>query len=131
MKYFTIEELVKSDTAKKKRIDNTPPPDVRANLVVLVERLLDPLRERYGHPIYVNSGYRCLALNQAVKGASTSQHMKGEAVDIDTRLGKKENMKLFSLIQREFDFDQLIDESDYSWVHVSFRLGNRQQTLHL
>ncbi|NDV81318.1 D-Ala-D-Ala carboxypeptidase family metallohydrolase [Bacteroides sp. 51] len=132
MKYFTIEELKHSDTAKNKRIDNTPPPKVVESLNNLVDNILDPLREAWGRPIHVNSGYRCSALNRAVRGASTSQHLKGEAADITT--GSKEgNKKLFELIQTlDLPFDQLIDEKNYSWIHVSHRKeNNRRQVLHL
>lgn len=72
MKYFTIDELCKSDTAKAKRIDNSPSDEIIHNLTSLVDKVLDPLRESYGKAIRVNSGYRCPALNKAVKGSKTS-----------------------------------------------------------
>lgn len=133
MNHFSIKELEKSDTASRLGINNAAPPEVRAALENLVICLLDPLREAYGGPIYVNSGYRCPKLNAAVKGAANSQHMRGEAADIDTRKGPLENAKLFKLIRERFDYDQLIDEKNYSWVHVSFKSPkkNRHQTLHL
>ena len=82
MKYFTIQELCASDTARKKGIDNTAPGDVKVRLSTLAEKILDPLRERYGKPIRVNSGYRSPILNKAVGGKPTSQHLRGEAADI-------------------------------------------------
>lgn len=82
MKYFTITELTKSATATKQGIDNTPSAEVTANLTALVDKVLDPLREIYGKPIYVSSGYRCPKLNKAVGGVSNSQHLKGEAADL-------------------------------------------------
>ena len=85
----------------------------------------------YGKPIYVNSGYRSEALNKAVGGSKTSQHVLGMAADIDTRT-REGNIELFDLIAKNLSFDQLIDEKDYSWIHVSFdpkRLRN--QILHL
>ena len=85
MKYFTIKELCKSSTADRLGIDNSPNSEVISNLKKLVEFILDPLREKYGKPIYVNGGYRCPALNKAVNGSKTSQHMQGLAVDITTR----------------------------------------------
>ncbi len=132
MKYFTIHELTHSDTAHQKGIDNTPPPAIKVKLTSLINNLLDPIREAWGGPITVNSGYRCPVLNKAVGGASTSQHQKGEAADIT--VGSPElNQQLFDLIAKgDFDFDQLIDESHYSWIHISFAAGkNRHQILHL
>ena len=94
--------------------------------------MLDPLREWYGNPIHVNSGYRCPPLNRLVGGAPTSQHTKGEAADI-TAGSKEENRRLFEYIRRNLPFDQLIDEKDFAWVHVSFRRdgNNRGQVLKL
>ena len=83
MKYFSYEELTKSITAKNKGIDNTPSIEIKKNLKALVDNILDPLREAYGKPITVTSGYRCPKLNTAVKGAKNSQHIKGQAADIN------------------------------------------------
>ena len=132
MKYFTIEELTRSNTAEEHGIDNTPTKEAREKLVALVDNVLDPLREMYGKPIIVNSGYRCPQLNAAVGGAKNSQHMRGEAADI-TAGSKEENKKLFELIRERLPFDQLLNESDYSWVHVSYVSPerNRKQTLNL
>lgn len=131
MKYFSIEEMTKSDTAKAKGIDNTPSQEVIDNLTKLIEAVLDPLREWYGKPITVNSGYRCEALNKAVGGSKTSDHMTGRAADIDTG-SKEENKKLFDYIKDNLEFDQLIDEKNLAWVHVSFRENNnRKQVLYL
>ncbi len=135
MKYFTIEELCASDTAERKKIDNTPNADARLRMQRLIEQLLDPIRAAWGGPITVNSGYRSPALNKAVDGVSNSQHMKGEAADIT--VGSQEaNKQLFDLIVElrqngRISFDQLIDESNYSWLHISFKAtGNRNQVLH-
>lgn len=131
MKYFTIDELTGSATAAVRGIDNTPTPEVEARMTALIDNLLDPIREAWGKPITVNSGYRCPALNKAVGGVPTSQHQSGEAADITT--GSKEgNRRLFELIRDGgFDFDQLIDEKDFSWVHVSYTTArkNRKQVL--
>ena len=136
MRYFTLEEMTRSDVAKREGIDNTPGLQETEALTALVEDVLDPLREMYGHPIHVTSGYRCEALNKAVGGAKTSQHLRGEAADITT--GKRgENAKLYGLIEKYFDYDQLIWEhgtdKEPSWVHVSYRAegGNRKQTLRI
>lgn len=131
MKYFSIKEMTKSNTATAKGIDNTPDQTVTDNLTKLIEAVLDPLREWYGKPIIVNSGYRCEALNKAIGGAKSSQHMLGEAADI-TVGSKEENEKLFNYIKDNLEFDQLINESDFSWVHVSYREGRlRKQVLEL
>ena len=132
MKYFTMKNLAKSPTADKLGIDNTPTTEVSVALSNLVTHVLDPLREMYGKAITVNSGYRCSKLNAAVGGAKTSQHMRGEAADI-TAGSKTENKKLFELIRDNLPFDQLIDESNYSWVHVSYvsTSKNRKQILSL
>lgn len=131
MKYFTIKELSHSDTALAKGIDNYPTAEAISNLTRLVNNVLDPLREKYGKPIRVSSGYRSAILNRSVNGATSSQHRLGEAADIT--VGSKEgNKTLFEIIKSELPFDQLIDEKDFSWVHVSFREGrNRKQVLKL
>ena len=131
MKYFTIKELCKSSTATLKRIDNTPNSEIVNNLEQLVDNILDPLREAYGKPIKVNSGYRCEALNVAVGGSKTSQHRYGLAADITTG-SRLENKKLFILAkQLNLPFDQLIVEKAYSWIHISFSKNPRKQVLHL
>lgn len=131
MKYFTIKELCKSSTAVWKKIDNSPNSEIIKNLELLVDNILDPLRENYGKPIRVNSGYRCPDLNKAVNGSKTSQHMTGLAADIT--VGSPYNNKLlFNLIiDLDLPFDQLIDEKNYSWVHVSYSNKPRKQILHL
>ena len=131
MKHFTIKELSHSDRAILKGIDNYPTAEAIINLTALVNNVLDPLRERYGKPIRVSSGYRSAILNRSVNGATSSQHRLGEAADI-TVGSREENRKLFEIIKNELTFDQLIDERDFSWVHVSFREGrNRKQVLKL
>lgn len=131
MKYFTIKELTKSSTAEAKGIDNTPTLDVERNLTALVDNILDGVREIYGKPITVNSGYRCPELNKAVGGSATSDHVKGFAADI-TGGSKEENERLFNIIKHNFHFSQLIDEKNFSWVHVSYNPNNlKNQTLKL
>lgn len=133
MKYFTEKELTKSPTANRLKINNTPTASVRANLKSLVDNILDPLREAWGAPIIVSSGYRCPKLNSAVGGAKTSQHMYGQAADIRTVSDKpSDNKKLFDLIQKlGLPYDQLIDEYGYNWIHVSYSSRNRRQILHI
>ena len=132
-KYFTINELTKSSTAKRLGIDNTPPQEIKDNLSKLIDNILDPLREAYQQPIIVSSGYRCKALNKAVGGAASSQHCLGMAADIHTISNTKEsNKKLFELIKSlKLPFDQLINEYNYTWIHVSYSPRNRRQILNI
>ena len=131
-KYFTIGELCKSDVAVEKRIENTPDNTTVERMQALMEECLDKVREMWGKPIGVNSGYRSAELNRAVGGAKNSQHLRGEACDITTGT-KENNRKLFDLIvASDIPFDQLIDESGYKWLHISFcKDYNRKQVLHL
>ena len=124
MKYFTINELTRTSTG----LDNTPSKDVQANLEYLVNNVLDKVREIYGKPIKVNSGYRSKLVNKKVGGASNSQHTKGEAVDI-TGGNKTENKMIYEIIKNLGKYDQLINEYDFSWVHVSYvdKKNNRKQ----
>ena len=130
-KYFTINELTKSATAQRLHIDNNPTQEVKDNLNKLIDNVLDPLRELYGKPIIVNSGYRCTKLDKAIGGAKNSQHLVGQASDIRTVQNTKEsNKELFDLIKNsKLPFDQLINEYDYNWVHVSYSPRNRRQIL--
>lgn len=129
-KYFTIQELCRSTTATKMGISNTPSQSVVDNLIALIQNVLDPIREAWGRPIIVNSGYRSLSLNRIVGGVSNSQHLTGQAADITTG-NKVDNARLFQLIQSlNLSFDQLIDEADFSWIHVSFdKNRSRKQVL--
>ena len=126
MTYFTISELTASDTAKAKGIDNSPTTEVRANLVALMETLLDPLREAWKSPIRVTSGYRCAALNKAVGGSNTSAHLYGCAADIVPLNGKIAEFKEFC--RKYFDvrrhlYDQVIleDNGKSEWVHIGLK----------
>lgn len=132
-KYFTLEELTKSSTAKRAGIKNIPNEKELQNLNKLIDNILDPLREVYGKPIIVTSGFRCEELNDLVNGVRGSQHRTGQAADIRSKVDtRKENKKLFDLIiALELPFDQLIDEYDYNWIHVSFSDRNRRQILHI
>ena len=132
-KYFTINELTKSSTARRLGIDNTPTQEIKDNLSKLIDNILDPLREAFQQPIIVSSGYRCKALNKAVGGAVSSQHCLGMAADIHTVANTKEsNKKLFELIKSlKLPFDQLINEYNYTWIHVSYSPRNRRQILNI
>ena len=124
MKHFTLDELTRSATARRLGIDNTPTRQATANLKQLVANILDPLRETYGAPIYVNSGYRCPVLNRAVGGSASSQHLTGEAADI-TAGSKAGNRRLYELL-RNLPVDQAINEHNFTWLHVSYGPRHRR-----
>lgn len=136
-KNFTLEELVKSTTALRCNIDNTPSDKDIENLQNLVTKILQPIRDKYGKPIRINSGYRCEKLNKQVGGSKTSQHRTGEAADIETINGNN-NSKLFNLIKsmienNEIEVGQLIWEygskKDPNWVHVSLPTKNKKNQI--
>ena len=92
-----------------------------------MENVLDPLREAFGAPIYVNSGYRCAALNVLVGGVATSQHLRGEAADV-TAGSRDANVRLWRLLKRlRLPVDQAINEHDYAWIHISHSRSNRHE----
>lgn len=142
MKYFNLNELIKSDTANAKNIDNTPDESIKAHLIELVENLLDPIREKWakycdinklGNPaIKINSGFRCDALNIALGGSVTSAHKLGYAADIVPVNG---NMKIFQdWIKKEidnFNYDQILFEKVQnnisSWIHIGFKNKDGKQ----
>jgi len=118
-KYFTIADLLKSDDAKKYHIDNTPTKEHLKNLEYLIANCLNPIREIYGKPIKVSSGYRSEALNKFENGSKTSQHMKGEAADLQPVSRKLSDLKaLYRAIIKFNKYEQFILEND-SWAHVS------------
>lgn len=133
MKYFTFNEFECSDTAYRHGMDNTMPEAPRRSVAALVDNVLDPLREAWGKPLTVTSGYRCPALNKAVSGVVNSQHLRGEAADITTG-NVVDNRRLFQLAQDlALPFDQLIDERGFAWIHISHKADgkNRHQVLKL
>ena len=127
MRHFTIAELTRSATARRMGIDNTPSASAVSALTALVDDVLDPLRDAWGGPIRVNSGYRCPALNKAVGGTPNSQHQRGEAADI-TVGSRSANRRLLALIKRlDLPVDQCIDEKGCRWIHVSHRRGRNRR----
>ena len=137
-KNFSMRELTRSATADRLGILNEPTKAIAANLQELATTVLQPIRDKWGEPIIVTSGYRCSKLNAAVGGAKASQHMLGQAADIHTVSDKvSENYKLFELIRQmvekgELQVGQLIDEYGYNWVHVSTpHLKNNNQVKHI
>ena len=136
MKYFTIKEFETSKTASDNKIENSIPKDKIKNWEYLTEKVLDPIREEYGKPIRVNSGYRCKQLNTRLKGSATSQHLGENAAAADITGGSpEENKKIFDIAKQlmqegKIEFDQLIDENKLQWVHIGIKI-NRNQILYL
>lgn len=128
-KHISLNEATQSPTAIRNGIDNTPPPDVLENMKCVAEVCFEPLRKWYGKGIRINSFYRCSILNTIIGGSKTSGHVKGDSIDF-TAGSKDENKKLFDWCKANLKYDQLINEFDYSWIHISFRLGdNRNESL--
>ena len=128
-KHISWKEATGSATAKKLEIDNTPNDEQLNNMQNLAEDLFEPLRERVGEPILINSFFRCEELNKAISGsATTSQHIEGCAIDLDAT--KISNCELFYIIKNEFEFDKLIwelgDDNNPAWIHVSYVKGNNR-----
>jgi hypothetical protein len=130
---FTIQEYIKSQTALRQGIDNTPTEEHMGNATALFRNVVQKVRDKFGVTV-INSGYRGEALNKAVGGSSTSQHCKGEAVDIECP--GTPNYDVAKWIEDNLDFDQLILEfytpgvPDSGWVHVSYKSeGNRKSVL--
>mgnify|MGYP003626856993 FL=1 len=130
-KHISYKEAVGSNYAKQKGIKNKPNEEQVENMKLLAEEVFEPLREWVDAPIKVNSMFRSLELNTALKGSKTSSHMNGEAMDI-TSMGGKSNLEMFHYIKDNLDFDQLIWEfgKEPKWLHVSFnKENNRKQVL--
>lgn len=131
-KNLSLAEIIKSQTAIRKNIDNRPSLRHQDNLIAIAQAVFQPLRDWYGKPITVSSGYRSPQLNQAINGSLSSQHCKGEALDLDVG---DENFMLFDYIRLNVDFDQMIwefgDDVNPAWVHVSYSndTPNRKQIL--
>lgn len=112
-------------------IKNEPNEQAIVNLMAVAEKVFQKCRDHFGKPLKVNSGYRCSAVNHAVKGASTSQHLTGQALDLDFG-NAADNKALFDYIRYNLMFDQVINESNYSWVHVSYNGAfNRREVLEM
>lgn len=117
---FTFEELIHSAYAEKYHLSNLPKQDEIKKLNQLTTEILQPIRNEFNAPIKVTSGYRSPQVNKAVGGSSTSQHVKGEAADLTSKNNKKLFDTIISLIKRhEIEVGQLINEYNYSWIHVS------------
>jgi hypothetical protein len=134
--HLNLAEVTRSDSAKRHGIDNTPTAEHLENFKLLAEKVFEPIRLHFKTPIFISSGYRSKALNAFIKGSETSQHCRGQAIDIDMdgSKGGVTNKMVFDFIKSRLDFDQLIAEfpenSNPAWVHVSYvKTGNRKQIL--
>lgn len=134
-KNFTLDEMCKSAAARKLRVRNVPSPDVVSRLRALCENVLQPLRDYMGEPVIINSGYRSPELNRQIGGARSSQHVIGEAADINCKGSFRYAEKVITFIMLNLKFDQLILEKKKGaiWVHVSYTTTgkNRQQYLQI
>lgn len=134
-KNFTLSELTYSSTANANKVNNTPDRWELENLKKLCNEVLQPIRDKWDDSIFINSGFRNPIVNRLVKGSTSSQHLKGEAADI-TVGSKSRNKKLFDMIvqmieNEEITVGQIIDEKDYSWIHISLPYKRVNQILHL
>tara|TARA_R100001510_G_C7582140_1_gene154745 strand:+ start:320 stop:790 length:471 start_codon:yes stop_codon:yes gene_type:complete len=135
-KNLTLKECIRSGTADRLGIDNTPDEWATENLKKVAEHIFQPLRDHFGVPVYVSSGYRSPDLNRAIGGSKRSQHMEGRALDLDADVfGDISNAEIFHYIRECLEFDQVVwefgDEDNPSWVHVSYVHGgpNRKRCL--
>ena len=133
--HVSYKEGVFSVTATRLGVDNTPNDEQLANMELVAEKVFEPLRKWVGKPIKVNSFFRGLKLNTAIGGAKKSQHMKGQAMDIDDNYGHATNAEMYYWIKENLDFDQLIwefgDDENPNWLHVSYvsKEDNRNRCL--
>jgi len=130
-KNLSLAEVIRSETAKRKGVSNMPTEAHIANFKLLAEKVFQPIREHFGVPIHISSGYRSEALNKAIKGSNTSQHCTGEAIDIDMDATSVTNAEIFEYIKDNLEFDQLIWEfgtdANPDWVHVSYESTGKQR----
>ena len=123
-KHISYKEGTNSVTAIRRGIDNTPNDKQLDNMVLLAEKVFEPLRVWVGGPIKINSFFRCPQLNKAIGGSTKSQHCHGQAIDIDDTYGKVANSEMYNYIKKNLDFDQMIwefgDDDNPAWVHVSY-----------
>jgi hypothetical protein len=128
--HFNLAEFTRSESAKRHGVSNEPTPEHIKNIKILCERVLEPIRMKFG-PIIISSGYRSKVLNHYIGGSLRSQHCEGKAADIDMdNMPGVTNKQIFEYIKNELEFDQLINEFNYDWIHVSYNVGkNRRQIL--
>jgi hypothetical protein len=130
-KHLSLAEVMRSETAKRKGVSNMPTPEHLENFKLLAEKVFEPIREHFGVPIHISSGYRSKALNTAIGGSLTSQHCSGEAIDIDMDGTSITNAQVFNYIKDNLVFDQMIWEfgtdKNPDWVHVSYESTGKQR----
>ena len=131
-KNFTLSEIIHSNTAKRLGINNAPNKEHLKNMQVLIRDLIQPIRDAIG-PIRISSGYRNPQLNRAIGGSTKSQHCKGEALDLQYwSKGKMSNKEIYDwVVKSGIEFDQMINEFDFAWIHISLKSNgkNRKQIL--
>jgi zinc D-Ala-D-Ala carboxypeptidase len=131
--HLSLSEVIRSESAKRNGISNMPIPLHIENFKLLAEKVFEPVRLHFGVPIHISSGYRSIELNKCIGGSLTSQHCSGEAIDIDMDGSPSgvTNKMIFDYIKDNLVYDQIINEFDYSWVHVSYAANgkNRKQAL--
>ena len=130
--HLDLAEVTRSTDAKRLGIKNEPIAEHLENLKKLAENIFEPIREHFGVPIFVSSGYRSSALNKAIGGAKNSQHLLGQALDLDMDASNSgvTNKMVFDYIVNNLEFDQVINEHNYSWVHVSYNpKGNQRKQI--
>ena len=129
-KNFTLSEIIHSNTAKRLGINNEPNKEHLKNMQVLVRDLIQPIRDALG-PIRISSGYRNPELNRAIGGSSKSQHCKGEALDLQYwSKGKMCNKEIYDwVVKSGIEFDQMINEFDYAWIHISLRPDSKNRRM--
>ena len=125
--HLELSELTRSESAKRNGISNMPTGEHIANFMLLAEKIFEPIREHFGVPIRISSGYRSAELNKCIGGSATSQHSTGEAIDIDQDGTTITNKQVFDYIKDNLAFDQLINEFNYAWVHVSYKANGKQR----
>ena len=125
--HLELSEVIRSESAKRNGISNMPTAEHIENFKILATKVFEPIREHFGVPIRISSGYRSASLNKCVGGSATSQHSSGEAIDIDQDQTTIANKQVFEYIKDNLSFDQLINEFNYSWVHVSYKANGKQR----
>lgn len=127
--HLTLAELIRSESAKRQGLSNMPTPEHIENLKALAENIFEPIRAHFRVPIYISSGYRSKQLNKLIGGAKNSQHNLGEAIDIDMDGHSHDitNKDIFDFIVAKLPFDQVINEFNYAWVHVSYKKNGPQR----
>ena len=130
-KNLALSEVTRSETAKRRGISNMPTPEHIENFKKLAENVFQPIRDHFGVPIRISSGYRSKELNTAIGGSLSSQHCQGEAIDIDMDGTTVKNSEIFNYIKDNLNFDQLIWEfgtdTNPDWVHVSYDSSGKQR----